>query len=80
MLACRKLSHSCITIPTCLLSSVAVETCCHDENEEETPPPLHAGMALRFLSSYNTESTINAENLFAIWKALSNSGGHVCSS
>ncbi len=64
VLVCRKLSHGCIIIPTCLLSSVAVETRCHDEAQEKTPPPLHAGMALGFLSSYNTKTkmTINAEN------------------
>ena len=45
-----------IIIPTCLLSGVAIETGSHDEAEEKTPPPLHAGTALRFLSSYNTKT------------------------
>ena len=44
-----------VIIPTCHLSGVAIETSSHDEAEEKTPPPLHAGMALRFLSSYNAK-------------------------
>lgn len=49
VLQCRKLSHNIIS-PTCLLSSVAVETHCRNEAEEKTQPPLHALLGLKFLS------------------------------
>lgn len=53
----RKLTHSCIIIPTCFLSGVAIETRCHDEAKEKTLLPLHAGwMAPGFLSSYDTKT------------------------
>lgn len=49
VLLCRKLSHRSIIIPTCPLSSTGVQTRCHDEAEEKTPPPLHAGTSLASL-------------------------------
>lgn len=59
---------SCIITPTCCLSAAAVETRRHDEADQSSPPPLHAG------SGFSVPAT-ETQSLFHIWKQLHHSVG-----
>lgn len=59
---------SCIITPTCCLSAAAVETRRHDEADQSSLPPLHAG------SGFSVPAT-ETQSLFHIWKQLHHSVG-----